>query len=106
MQLQRRVGAASRGFDQSTVELPFKLAGSTADIRENPDPTQTGYRAIRIHGREAVIEPGDPAIDGRRVQLLGVRTSSPSASDCGCASTPSLAGATSWPERDGQTYSE
>jgi hypothetical protein len=38
MQLQRRVGAASRAFDQSTVELPFKLAGSTAGIRENPDP--------------------------------------------------------------------
>lgn len=41
MQLQRRVGAASRAFDQSTVELPFKLAGSTAGIRENPDPTQS-----------------------------------------------------------------
>lgn len=40
MQLQRRVGAASRAFDQSTVELPFKLAGSTAGIRENPDPTR------------------------------------------------------------------
>lgn len=32
--------AASRGFDHSAVELPLELAGSTADIRENPDPTQ------------------------------------------------------------------
>ena len=69
------------------------------------DPNRV-YRAIRIHSREAVIGPGDPAIDGRRVQWLGVRSSSPSASDCGCASAPRLAGATSWPERDGQTYSE
>jgi hypothetical protein len=75
-------------------------------LRKGLDSTQTGYRAIRIHSREAVIGPGDPAIDGRRVQLPGVRTSSPSASDCGCASAPCLAGAPSWPERDGQTYSE
>jgi hypothetical protein len=34
--------AALRGFDQATVELPSKLAGSTVDIRENPDPTLCG----------------------------------------------------------------
>ena len=42
--------------------------------RESLMPTQTGYRAIRIHSCEAVIGPGDPAVDSRRVQLLGVRT--------------------------------
>jgi hypothetical protein len=31
--------AATRGFERLTVELPFKLAGSTADVRESPDPT-------------------------------------------------------------------
>jgi len=71
----------------------------SAAVRVGRQSTQTGYRTIRIHSCEAVIGPGDPAIDGRRVQLLGVRTSSPSASDCGCASAPRLAGATSWPER-------
>jgi hypothetical protein len=32
--------AAPRGFERATVELPFRLAGSTADVRESPDPTR------------------------------------------------------------------
>lgn len=36
-----RVVADSGGFDQRSVELPSKLAGSTADVRENPAPTHS-----------------------------------------------------------------
>jgi hypothetical protein len=32
--------ADSAGFDQPAVELPFKLAASIADARENPDSTR------------------------------------------------------------------
>lgn len=35
--------AAACGFDQSTVELPFNSACSTADIREDPDPSLSGH---------------------------------------------------------------
>ncbi len=58
MQLQRRVGAASRAFDQSTVELQFKLAGSTAGIRENPDPTHCSRRRFshRVTGPPLEID--------------------------------------------------
>lgn len=32
--------AASRSFDRSTVQLPFRVASSRADVRDNPDSTE------------------------------------------------------------------
>jgi hypothetical protein len=46
--------AASRRLDRSTVQLPFRLAGSRADVRDNPDSTVSPHPRVRNRHLEAV----------------------------------------------------